>query len=139
MFDEEVPDHGKKRISKVWVDWLLSVPVLDKSGNFQIQRADANSGYVYTAPVTGFNSTIQNATSQYIMNPTGTLATGTLIMPSAPIDGQELTIACTQAITSLTMSANTGQTLKGALTTIAANGFAQWRYIAIPALWIRVG
>ena len=89
-------------------------------------------------PTTGFTNTIANTTSYYVIEPAGTLATGTLTMPASPVNEQVVTIASTQTITALTHSPNTGQTLKGALTTIAANGNASWIYRTANTTWYRV-
>jgi len=89
-------------------------------------------------PTTGFTNTIANTTSYYVIEPAGTLATGTLTMPASPVNEQVVTIASTQIITALTHNPNTGQTLKGALTTIAANGNASWIYRTANTTWYRV-
>ena len=92
----------------------------------------------YVTPVTGFSNTIANTTINYIIEPAGSLASGTLIMPASPVNEQVVTIASTQTITTLTHNPNTGQTLKGALTTIAANGNASWIYRSTNSTWYRV-
>lgn len=92
----------------------------------------------YTAPSTGFSQTISNAATYLIIEPAGTLATGTVTMPASPVDGQVVTIASTQTITALTHNPNTGQTLKGALTTIAADTNAAWLYKTSTTTWYRV-
>lgn len=89
-------------------------------------------------PTTGFTNTIADTTSYYVIEPAGTLATGTLTMPASPINEQVVTIASTQTITALTHSPNTGQTLKGALTTIAVDGNASWIYRTANTTWYRV-
>lgn len=89
-------------------------------------------------PTTGFTNTIADTTSYYVIEPAGTLATGTLTMPASPVNEQVVTIASTQIITALTHNPNTGQTLKGALTTIAANGNASWIYRTANTTWYRV-
>ena len=89
-------------------------------------------------PTTGFTNTIANTTSYYILEPAGTLATGTLTMPASPVNEQVVTITSTQIITALTHSPNTGQTLKGALTTIAVDGNASWIYRTANTTWYRV-
>src|ERR1700690_1799725 len=91
-----------------------------------------------TAPATGFTYTVPNGTASALINPAGTLATGTINMPAVPTDGQKLTSASSQQITALTMSGN-GKTLLGALVTIGANGFATWQYRASITTWFRVG
>ena len=89
-------------------------------------------------PTTGFTNTIANTTSYYVIEPAGTLATGTLTMPASPVNEQVVTVASTQEITALTHSPNTGQTLKGALTTITVDGNASWIYRTANTTWYRV-
>ena len=89
-------------------------------------------------PTTGFTNTIASTTSYYVIEPAGTLATGTLTMPASPVNEQVVTVASTQEITALTHSPNTGQTLKGALTTIAVDGNASWIYRTANTTWYRV-
>jgi hypothetical protein len=91
----------------------------------------------YVTPATGFSNTIGNTTGTYIIEPSGTLATGTLTMPASPVDKQKVTILSTQTITALTHSPNSGQTLKGALTTLAANTSGQWEYKTSNTTWYR--
>jgi hypothetical protein len=77
--------------------------------------------YDYQTPTTGFSYTFAAGTQVLVMNPAGTLATGTITMPSAPSDGMTITIESTQQITAITVAANTGQTLVGAPSQIIPN------------------
>lgn len=77
--------------------------------------------------------------SELYLTPSGTISAGTITMPAFPPDGMECVLCSTQAITTLTVQANTGQTLNGAATTLAANGFARWRYRATGTAWHRSG
>jgi hypothetical protein len=110
--------------------------VLDQNGGFYGVQASAYSRQV---PATGFNITVANSVSYLILDPAGTLATGTVKMPVTPIDGHEVTVSSSQIVTSLTVSANTGQTMDGTITTFAANGFAKWKYALAVTTWYRVG
>jgi len=84
-------------------------------------------------PVTGFSSTIPSSASAplivYAMNPAGTLATGTLVMPASPIDAQIVTISSTQTIAALTLNANAGQSITTAVSTLAAGPSGAVSYI----------
>lgn len=93
----------------------------------------------YQVPVTGFSITASASDNVILLEPAGTLASGTVIMPASPKDKQVVRIATTATITALTVSANTGQTLKGAVTTLAANGFASWIYRSTNTTWYRIG
>lgn len=90
-------------------------------------------------PLTGFTQTISNTTNVLVLEPAGTLATGTITMPASPVDNQVIRIVSTQAITSLTHNGNTGQTVKAPLTTLGANGYASWVYIQSTTTWYRIG
>jgi hypothetical protein len=78
-------------------------------------------------PLTGFNITPQ--TDTLVINPAGTLATGTVNFPTGASDGQTLTIMSTQTQTALTLVAATGDTIAGtAVTALTANTPVKWKY-----------
>ena len=101
--------------------------------------AGSGGTYNYQTPSTGFSVTIGSGVSDLILNPSGTLATGTVTMPASPTDGQVTGISSTQAITALTVSPNAGQSIFGAFTGMAANGFGRWRYVLGVTTWFRIG
>lgn len=80
-----------------------------------------------------------DACGRLILDPAGALAVGTIILPAGPKDGQLVAIATTQAIATLSLVANTGQSIRGALTSISANGFASYLFRAANATWYRAG
>jgi hypothetical protein len=88
-------------------------------------------------PTTGFSITIADACGRLILDPAGTLAAGTIVMPASPKDGQLCVIASSTAVTALTHSPNTGQSLKGALTALAANTAAAFTYVVASTTWYR--
>lgn len=112
--------------------------VIVPSGAVQGAWLKLSSVYSYQTPTTGFSIQIASGVTSLILNPAGTLAAGTIVFPATPIDGQILNLSSSQIITALTMSAPAGQTVLGALTTIAANGYAAWQYVASAANWFRV-
>ena len=72
-----------------------------------------------------------------IINPTGTLTSGTIVLPTTPAERQKLVITSTNQITSLTLSS--AKIIQGAVTTIAANGFFTYQYDASFQKWYRIG
>jgi len=90
--------------------------------------------YDYQTPTTGFSYTF-TAYNALVINPAGTLATGTITMPAAPLDGMTITFTSTQAITALTVSANAGQTINSAVTSLAASQSASYIYRAASTAW----
>ena len=97
---------------------------------------------VYT-PTTGFSIGVPTPVSQQqwmLLQPAGTLATGTITLPLNTItpDGTEVLITSTQIITSLTVGLNGASNAFGAPTTLAANGFARLRFVQSQNSWYRI-
>lgn len=75
--------------------------------------------YAGATLVTG--STITMQTGVLVVNPTGTLAALTVNLPLNPVDGADASITSTQTLTSLTVNANTGDSIvNGNLTAVTA-------------------
>jgi hypothetical protein len=92
----------------------------------------------YHVPTTGFSYTIANTTRYMILEPSGGLASGTFVMPAAPVNEQVVSIMTTKAITSVTHTGNTGQTLLKPLTSMTANSRNAWIYYATTSTWYNV-
>jgi hypothetical protein len=105
-----------------------------------LHGAVAYTGGTYQAPLAGDTITLANATSFLQLEPAGTIATLTIKMPIAPINGQKIDFATTQTVTTLTMDGN-GKTLIGAPVSIAAGsgagGAFSMRYRASNNSWYR--
>lgn len=93
--------------------------------------------YDYQVLTTGFSYTFAAGTTTLIIQPAGTLATGTITMPAAPADGMVIAFSSTQIITALTVSANAGQSIVNAVTTLAAGGGAKYIYRLTNTTWYR--
>lgn len=91
--------------------------------------------YDYQTPTTGFSYTFAAGTQTLVMNPAGTLATGTITMPASPSDGMTITISSTQQITALTLSGNTGQTIVGGVNSLAATQAVSFIYRSANTSW----
>ena len=90
--------------------------------------------YDYQTPTTGFSYTFAAGTQMLVMNPAGTLATGTITMPASPADGMTITFSSSQQITALTMSGN-GASLVGAVTFLPAKTGVTYVYRATGTTW----
>lgn len=90
--------------------------------------------YDYLVPTTGFSYTFTTANG-VILNPAATLATGTVTMPSSPVDGMTVSISTTKEITALTISGASGQTVSNAVTTLLAGGCVTYLYRAANTTW----
>lgn len=94
--------------------------------------------YAYNVPVTAFSLTFANNQAWFILNPAGTLATGTITMAPNPSDGQRECVSDSQIQTAITFTANAGQTVVGAPTAEAsANWVACFSYVASVATWFK--
>jgi hypothetical protein len=90
--------------------------------------------YDYQVLTTAFTYTFAAGTQVLVINPAGTLATGTITMPSAPSDGMTITFISTKQITALTMAGN-GATLVSAVTALNANQSVSYIYRATGTSW----
>ena len=95
--------------------------------------------YDYQTPTTGFSYTFASGVQTLVMNPAGTLATRTITMPAAPADGMTVRFSSSQIITALTVSANSGQSIVAAVTSLVLGGSAQYIYRATNTTWYRIG
>lgn len=91
--------------------------------------------YDYQAPTTGFSYTFASGTTVLVLDPAGTLATGTITMPAAPADGMTISFSSDQTITALTVNANAGQSIVGNPTTLLAGGAATFVYRLSNTTW----
>lgn len=93
----------------------------------------------YAAPnATGFSVTVAPTTAGasvwLLLTPVAGYAAGTIVLPSAPENGQEVHVSTTQAVTALTVS---GGTVNNAPTTLAAGGFFGLRFDGVFGAWFR--
>lgn len=125
---------GNSDTRKVSVSALIALmqAQLTGAGTLMTQYAAPNaSGFsVAIAPV------VAGGGVYLLLTPVAGYAAGTVVLPSAPVDGQEVVVSTTQAVTALTVS---GGTVNGAPTTLAANSFFHLRYDGVFKAWYRIG
>lgn len=97
---------------------------------------------VYT-PGTGFNLAVPTPVAQQqwmLIQPAGTLATGTVTLPlnTGTPDGTEVLITTTQQITAFTLALNGAAATYGAPTTLAAEDFFRMRFVQATNSWYRI-
>lgn len=104
-----------------------------------VAKLDGTNGllqqYDYQAPSTGFSYTFAAGVNVLVMNPAGTLATGTITMPASPADGMTITFSSTQTITALTVNANTGQSITGQPSSFGAGSASTFVYRLSNTTW----
>lgn len=113
-------------------------PGIDASGNIVTSAGMVDSSASIQSPTTGFAITIANNTWTLILTPAGTLATGTITMPAAPANKMVVRFSTSQAITALTVSPNSGQSISNAPTAaVPGQGFS-FLYNTPTTTWLRV-
>ncbi len=97
---------------------------------------------VYT-PGTGFNLAVPTPVAQQqwmLIQPAGTLATGTVTLPlnTGTPDGTEVLVTTTQQITAFTLALNGATATYGAPATLAAEDFFRMRFVQATNSWYRI-
>lgn len=97
---------------------------------------------VYT-PGTGFNLPVPTPVAQQqwmLIQPAGTLATGTVTLPlnTGTPDGTEVLVTTTQDITGFTLALNGATAAYGAPTTLLAEEFFRVRFVQATNSWYRI-
>jgi hypothetical protein len=87
-------------------------------------------------PTTGSTYAMVNTDSAVYVSNSATLAALTILMKSAPRDGEVVQIGCQSAITALTVHDYLGNAIAGAPTAGAQNAAVVMRYIKKLGLWV---
>lgn len=119
------------------------MPINQLLAYFQQSFASPTLSTQLEVPGTGFNIAIQTPVSQQqwlILQPAGTLATGTVTLPlnTQTPDGTEVLITTTQQITAFTLALNGAATAYGDPTTLAAEDFFRMRFVQSTNSWYRI-
>lgn len=99
----------------------------------------------FYTPTTGFSIGVPTPTaSQWmLLQPAGTLATGTITLPlnTQTPDGTEVLVTTTQTITALSMGLNGAAQVFGIVNpgTLNAQDYFRLRYVAATNSWYRIG
>jgi hypothetical protein len=106
--------------------------------------ADANTNFAklfpvrnLQAPATGFAIAAAKGVMQLVLNPAGTLATGTLTLPPNPGDNQPFTAMTSQTITALTVNTSDGTSIAAPPTTLSNTSAIKLRFQAAANTWFR--
>ena len=101
------------------------------------KQITAQYGYYKSSPATGFTYTFAANVTKAVFTPSTTLSTGSITLTAAPNDGQQDCFWSKNIVTTLTVSANTGQSINDAVTTVGAAGHACYVYSQSDATWGR--
>ena len=133
---------------------MSKVIIVDSSNNITLSPGGAVNAYVQTRNViaaagfqiitSGSSSTGNANYSNYLFNPASVISSYTFTMPASPIDGRIVNFyfggtitGASAVVTSLTISANSGQTMIPVETAVACTGntYISLKYIAGTTSW----
>lgn len=77
--------------------------------------------YIYQVPVTGFSIVMGKDQSAVSLNPAGTLAAGSVVLPPIVTDGKTVSFFSSQNVTAFALSTSTGSAIINPVTSLAAN------------------
>jgi fructose-1,6-bisphosphatase len=101
--------------------------------------ARVEAGYQYYAPTTNFTYTMWSNVSRFIMDPTGTITNGNVLLPSGNVDASIVTISSTQTVTNFKVTPNNGTTLvPSANITLSAGTGASYFFHANESKWYKI-
>lgn len=133
----DITGTGVRLSTDVGTSITLNAPASGGSGanGVFINGAVNDGSYSFQTPTTGFSITLANNIWHTILDPAGTLATGTITMAPNPSDGMIVNVRTSQTITGLTVSPNTAQSIKGNPTTLAAGGILECMFHTANTTW----
>lgn len=110
---------------------------LDPSAPSVIKAPIVQQDYGYSTPASGSTLNFPNNVSDFSVVPSGTLASLIVKLPTAPIDGQNITFSTTQAITALTLNSSAGS-IMNAPTSLTAGQTIEFKWYGNGVnLWVR--
>jgi len=123
----------------------ISIPDMTSAVNYVLTDTSGTGDFVPRSnpifaetnftPLTG--DSIQITTSQNVINPAGTLAVLTVILPADPYSGQIVELTTTQVLTSVLWSVRvSGGTSAGLPSTLAQYGTAKVKWNATLSMWL---
>jgi hypothetical protein len=109
------------------------------ASTLQATGVKIDSGYQYYAPTTNFTYNINQNINRFILDPTGTITNGNVLLPSNAADATVITLSSTQTVTNFKVTAGTGTTLvPSANVTLTAGTGVSYFYHASESKWYKV-
>lgn len=91
----------------------------------------------YVAPVTTDSVTIAAGTTHLVIEPAGTIAALTVVLPTAPADGTLVQFCSTQIVTTLTLTPGGSDTVVTDTTALAVDTAIKYIYRASSSKWYK--
>lgn len=124
-------DTNGEKLSPVWQQWFQQ---LSTFVSHLIDYTEAN----VQAPLAGFSISMSSTDKILMLTPAGVLATGTIVLPSSPYDGQPVQVSSTKTVTSLNVSPAGTETVFNAPTTLAGGAGFSYFFRSSDNAWYRL-
>ncbi len=129
-YGSPVDEKGEK-LTQPWHRWFSQL-------YRTTQKIEDYSGATRVVLTTGFNYQIKDMVQVLMLTPAGTLATGTLVFPVNPVDGQSLLVSSTFNVTTLTISSSGSETIMNKPTTLVRGVGFKYFYNSDDTTWYRI-
>jgi len=120
---------------------LVALQTLEMTGRLPraVPGVSSDPQLAYAVPTMGQTITMAAAALRLLLEPAGTLAALTLVLPPNPVDNQEVDVSSTAIITALTLQAGTGgASIKGgAPSSMTAGSGFRLVFVASKNAWYR--
>lgn len=110
--------------------------IQDTNGTYEaLESAHVESATLYQRPSSGFSITLSNGNGTLLVDPSSALASGTIQMCPDPLNGQHVHFTFSEAISSMTFSPNSSQSVKDAPTVISSGQYIHVTYNSSDKTW----
>lgn len=124
-------DVNGGQISVAWLQWLQQISTFV---SHIVDYTDVNM----QTPLAGFSIAMSPTDKVLMLTPAGVLATGTVVLPVGPYDGQSVQVSSTKTVTAFTLSPGSGETVFNAPTTLVAGVGFHYFYRATDNAWYKL-
>ena len=107
---------------------------IDINGNMINNKGTANTAIQYIIPTTGFSVTISAGIALLIIEPNSSLSNGNVTMYGSPVNGQQIRISTSQAISTFNLGGG-GNTISNPPTTLTAGQVIFYTFNAAISRW----
>lgn len=109
------------------------------AGNLTTNGAMIDASFQYNSPSTNFYYTVNSNVYRFVLDPTGAVTNGTVVLPSSNVNATVVRISSTQTVTNFQVLPNTGCTLvPSANVTLTGGTGLEYLFHASENKWYKV-
>jgi hypothetical protein len=112
---------------------------LNIGGNLLSTGSRIDASFQYNAPTTNFYYTISGNIYRFVLDPTGAITNGTVVLPATTVNGTVIRVSSTQTVTNFQTLPGAGTTLvPSANITLTGGTSVEYLYHATESKWYKV-